>query len=148
MSPADTAICVFDRIRDGDLPAHLLVDQAEVLAFLDHRPLFAGHALVVPRSHLATLAELPPDLAATLFATARRVAAAQRQALGCQGTFVALNDVVSQSVPHVHLHVVPRSRGDGLRGFFWPRRRYTDAAEAAAVAARLREALEEGGPGD
>jgi histidine triad (HIT) family protein len=142
MSPATTPSCVFDRIRDGEVPAHLLIDQGDVLAFLDHRPLFAGHALVVPRRHLATLAELPPELASTIFATARRVAAAQRQALGCQGTFVALNDVVSQSVPHVHLHVVPRSRGDGLRGFFWPRGGYADAGEAAAVATQLREALE------
>lgn len=135
--------CVFDRIRDGELAADLILDEPEILAFLDHRPLFAGHALVIPRRHVATLAELAvlaPEMGATLFEAARRVAAAQREALGCQGTFLAINDVVSQSVPHVHLHVVPRTRGDGLRGFFWPRTRYAPG-EAAEVAARLRDAL-------
>jgi histidine triad (HIT) family protein len=132
---------VFDLIVAGDAPADLVVDEPDVVAFLDNRPLFAGHTLVVPRAHVATLAELAVGQAAGLFEVARRVAAAQRRALGCGGTFVALNDVVSQSVPHVHLHVVPRTRGDGLRGFFWPRGRYADAAESAAVAARLRAAL-------
>jgi histidine triad (HIT) family protein len=118
-----------------------VLDEPEILAFLDHHPLFPGHTLVVPRLHLATIAELPANLAAGLFDAARRVAAAQRVALGGQGTFLGLNDIVSQSVPHVHLHVVPRTRGDGLRGFFWPRARYADPADAAAVAAKLREAL-------
>jgi histidine triad (HIT) family protein len=136
-----SAACVFDRIRDGQLPAHLVLDEPDVLAFLDHHPLFVGHTLVVPRPHLATLAELPAEVAAALFAAARRIAAAQRQVLGSQGTFPALNDVVSQSVPHVHFHVVPRARGDGLRGFFWPRTRYASTEDAATLAARLRQAL-------
>jgi histidine triad (HIT) family protein len=137
--------CVFDRIRDGELAADMVLDEPDVLAFLDHHPLFPGHTLVVPRRHVATLAELTPELAAALLEASRRVAAAQRDALGSQGTFLALNDLVSQSVPHVHFHVVPRNRGDGLRGFFWPRSRYA-AGEAAEVAARLREALLAGGP--
>ena len=118
----------------------MVLDEPEILAFLDHRPLFAGHTLVIPRRHVATLAALTPGLDAALFEACRRIAAAQRDALGCQGTFLAINDVVSQSVPHVHFHVVPRTRGDGLRGFFWPRTRYAPG-EAAEMAARLREAL-------
>lgn len=132
--------CVFDRIRDGEVAADLVLDEPDVLAFLDHRPVFAGHTLVIPRRHVATMAELTPELAAALLEASRRVAAAQRHALGCQGTFLALNDVVSQSVPHVHLHVVPRTRGDGLRGFFWPRTRY-GPGESAEMAGRLRAAL-------
>jgi histidine triad (HIT) family protein len=115
----------------------LVLEEEDLLAFLDIRPLFPGHTLVVPRQHLATVADLPDDLAAALFAAGRRVAAAQRSALGCAGTFFAINDVVSQSVPHVHLHVVPRTRGDGLRGFFWPRTRYDGEAVAAALRAAL-----------
>ncbi len=111
------------------------------LAFLDHRPLFAGHTLVVPREHYPTLADLPEALAGPFFATARRVAAALPAAVGAEGSFLALNDVVSQSIPHVHLHVVPRRRKDGLRGFFWPRGRYDDADHAARVAASISAAL-------
>lgn len=119
----------------------MVLEEQDVLAFLDHRPLFPGHTLIVPRRHVATVGEMPDRLAAAIFAAGRRVAAAQRLALGCGGTFFALNDEVSQSVPHVHLHVVPRTRGDGLRGFFWPRTRYQDDAHAEAVAASLRAAL-------
>jgi histidine triad (HIT) family protein len=133
--------CVFDPIIAGDAPAHLVVDDADMVAFLDIRPVFAGHTLVVPRRHFATIDELPVELLGPLLAAGRRVAAAQRVALGCTGTWLALNDVVSQSVPHVHLHVVPRRPKDGLRGFFWPRTRYADDAEAAGVAASLRAAL-------
>jgi histidine triad (HIT) family protein len=133
--------CVFDSIVAGDSPAHLVLDEGEILAFLDVRPVFHGHSLVVPRQHWATLDELPADLMGPLLDAGRRVGAAQRAALGAEGTFFAFNDVVSQSVPHVHLHVVPRRKGDGLRGFFWPRHRYKDEAEAASVAASLRAAL-------
>lgn len=133
--------CVFDSIVAGDTPAHVVLDDGEILAFLDARPVFRGHSLVVPRQHWATLDELPADLLGPLLNAGRRVAAAQRVALGAAGTFFAFNDVVSQSVPHVHLHVVPRRKGDGLRGFFWPRQRYADDAEAASVAASLRSAL-------
>ncbi len=135
------AACLFDRIVAGELPAHVVLDEADIVAFLDHRPVFPGHALVVPRAHVPTLAELPETLLGPLLAAARRIAAAQRAALGNAGTWLALNDVVSQSVPHVHVHVVPRRPKDGLRGFFWPRGRYADDAEAAATAAAIRAAL-------
>ena len=117
-------------------------EQPDVLAFLDARPVFAGHTLVVPRVHYPTLADVPDDLSATLWATARQVAAAVRPALGADGAFLALNDEVSQSVAHVHIHVVPRRRKDGLRGFFWPRQRYASDAEAASIAAELQSALD------
>ena len=132
---------MFDDIIDGALPGHVVLDERDIVAFLDSRPVFDGHTLVVPRQHFATLAELPPGLLAPLMAAGRRVAAAQQVALGAEGAFFALNEIVSQSVPHVHLHVLPRRRGDGLRGFLWPRHRYSDAVEAEAVAAALRSAL-------
>lgn len=133
--------CVFDRIVDGTAPAHVVLDEPDLMAFLDQRPVFPGHTLVVTRHHWSGIGEVPLDLLGRLVDAGRRVAAAQRAALGAEGTFYGLNDVVSQSVPHVHLHVVPRRRKDGLRGFFWPRGRYADDAEAADVAARLRSAL-------
>ena len=138
MSPTD---CIFDQIATGARPAHVVLDEPDLMAFLDVRPVFEGHALVIPRRHAATITELPAALLGPLFEAGRRVAGAQRAALGADGTFFALNDVVSQSVPHVHLHVVPRRRGDGLRGFFWPRSRYPDEDAAEAVAEQLRGAL-------
>ncbi len=111
-----------------------------VVAFLDHRPVFKGHTLVIPVEHFDTLVELPSSLLAPLFGTAQRIAAAMQTAVGADGSFVAVNNVGSQSVPHVHVHVVPRSNGDGLRGFFWPRTTYAPG-EAEAYADRLRQAL-------
>lgn len=111
------------------------------MAFLDNRPVFDGHTLVVPRQHFAVLAETPDYLLGPLLEAGRRVAAAQASALGAQGSFFALNEVVSQSVPHVHLHVVPRRFGDGLRGFLWPRHSYSSDEVAAKMAARLRAAI-------
>ena len=143
----DEAECAFDLIEAGSTAAHIVLDEPGVLGFLDARPVFRGHTLVIPRRHWATIGELPADMIGPLFDAGRRVAAAQRTALGCDGTFVALNDVVSQSVPHVHLHVVPRSRGDGLRGFFWPRTKYQGEADAATVAAGIRAALPGPSPG-
>lgn len=119
----------------------MVLDEAELLGFLDVRPVFEGHTLVIPRRHIATVGDMPGRLLGPLLDAGRRVAAAQRQALGADGTFFALNDEVSQSVPHVHLHVIPRRRGDGLRGFFWPRSRYGDEADAERVADRLRATL-------
>jgi histidine triad (HIT) family protein len=139
--PVTNEGCVFDAIVDGSAPAHVVLDDGALLAFLDARPVFPGHTLVVPKEHWVTMADLPPALLGPLLEAGRQVAAAQRSALGAEGTFLAFNDVVSQSVPHVHLHVVPRRRGDGLRGFFWPRSRYSDQTEAAEIAARLRSAL-------
>jgi histidine triad (HIT) family protein len=133
--------CAFEPIIAGTAPAHVVVDDTDLIAFLDIRPVFPGHTLVVPRHHYPTVADLPAGLAALMWDTAARVAAAQRVALGAAGTFFGLNDIISQSVPHVHLHVVPRRPKDGLRGFFWPRQRYSSDAEAASTAAAIREAL-------
>lgn len=118
----------------------MLEDQT-CLAFLDHRPLFHGHCLLIPRAHHETLLDLPPELIGPLFAHARRLAGALESALGAQGSFVALNNRISQSVPHLHVHVVPRRHKDGLRGFFWPRTRYHDDAHLHATAERIRAAL-------
>lgn len=133
--------CVFCEIVAGRQPAHVVLDDAVTMAFLDTRPLFPGHTLLVPREHHETLADLPARLLAPYFARAQRLAGAMESTLGAAGSFVAMNNRVSQSVPHLHTHVVPRNRKDGLRGFFWPRGRYADDAEAAAMAARLRVGL-------
>lgn len=132
---------MFCDIVAGRVPADIVLADDEAVAFLDARPVFKGHLLVAPREHVATLADLPGPHVGPFFSRVQRVSAAMPAALGCQGTFVALNNVVSQSVPHLHVHVVPRTRGDGLRGFFWPRQRYASDAEAAEYAARLRGAL-------
>ncbi len=133
--------CLFCRIIAGDLPAHIVLADRAVVAFLDARPVFKGHVLAAPREHYETLADLPEDLAGPLFSRVRRLSAVMPQALGAQGSFVGLNNTVSQSVPHLHVHVVPRTRGDGLRGFFWPRQKYADDEEAAGFAQKLRDAL-------
>ncbi len=133
--------CVFCGIVAGEVPAFRVVDAPDGVAFLDTRPVFKGHLLVVPRPHLVTLADLPPDSVAGYFGLVRRLAIAVEAGLGAGGTFVAINTKVSQSVPHLHTHVVPRTKGDGLRGFFWPRTRYADDAEATSYADRIRTAL-------
>jgi histidine triad (HIT) family protein len=132
--------CVFCRIIAGEVPAHLVLDDEEFVAFLDARPVFKGHVLVVPRRHYVTLADLPVPAVGPLFERVRLLSAAIPAALGAQGTFVALNNVVSQSVPHLHVHVVPRTKGDGLRGFFWPRGRYASEEEASQYARRIADA--------
>ena len=116
-------------------------ETAVCLAFLDYRPVFPGHCLVIPKQHYETLAELPRDLLAPLFAEAQQVSRAVETALGAEGSFVAINNKVSQSVPHLHVHVVPRRRKDGLRGFFWPRQSYRDETHMAEVRDLLRQAL-------
>jgi histidine triad (HIT) family protein len=136
--------CVFCRIAAGTAQALLVCQDEKTLAFLDHRPLFPGHCLLVPRLHVETLADLPGDLLQPLFGVAQRLTTALEQALGAQGSFVAINNRVSQSVPHLHVHVVPRRAKDGLRGFFWPRQRYENAAAMERVRAVLAEALEAG----
>ncbi|MEU4550880.1 HIT family protein [Micromonospora violae] len=133
--------CVFCGIVRGEVPAFRVADTPDGVAFLDTRPVFKGHVLVVPRVHLVTLAELPADLLPDYFAMVQRLAVAVETALGAGGTFVAMNNKVSQSVPHLHTHVVPRTRGDGLRGFFWPRTRYADDTEAQTYADRVATAL-------
>jgi histidine triad (HIT) family protein len=134
--------CRFCDITSGTLPAHTVLAEARVVAFLDARPVFKGHVLVVPRQHYVTLADLPGELIGPFFRTVQRISVALPAALGAQGTFVAMNNIVSQSVPHLHTHVVPRTKGDGLRGFFWPRQRYASDAEAADYATRIRAAIE------
>jgi len=136
-----TPACKFCQIIAGEIPATFVFDTDEVVAFLDHRPLFPGHTLVLPREHVETLADLPPDRVGLFFRQVQRMEAAVRTAMEAQGSFVAENNVVSQSVPHLHVHVVPRRRKDGLRGFFWPRTRYASNGEMAEVAARITERL-------
>jgi histidine triad (HIT) family protein len=136
-----TAGCKFCQIIAGEIPAHFVLDTDEVVAFLDHRPLFPGHTLVLPRGHVETLADVDEQRVGPFFRAVQRVEAAVRTAMEAQGSFVAENNVVSQSVPHLHVHVVPRRRKDGLRGFFWPRTKYAGEAQAAAVAAGIRERL-------
>ena len=136
------ADCVFCGIVSGRTAAEVVLDRDDFVGFLDTRPLFPGHVLLVPREHVETLPDLPASLRDGFLAAAQDLAVAVKDALGAQGSFVAMNNTVSQSVPHLHLHVVPRTKGDGLRGFFWPRTTYADG-EAAACAARLRAALED-----
>ena len=134
------ATCTFCQIIAGDLPAERVLETDDLVAFLDARPVFKGHVLLVPREHVETLPDLPAVLRDPFLDSAQRIAVAVKDALGAQGSFVAINNTVSQSVPHLHLHVVPRTKGDGLRGFFWPRTKYADG-EATAYAQRLRDAL-------
>lgn len=134
---ADDLVC---RIVRGESDAAVVLRTPELIGFLDHRPVFKGHVLLSPVQHVDTLLDLPTAVMVPLLAGAQRVAAALGAALGCQGTFVAMNNVVSQSVPHLHLHVVPRTKGDGLKGFFWPRTRYAEG-ELTSYADRIRAAL-------
>lgn len=133
--------CAFCAIVAGEASAHVVFEDGATLAFLDNRPLFPGHSLLVPREHREAIWDLPDDLLARIFANARALAVAIREATGSEGAFVAANNVVSQSVPHFHVHVVPRNRKDGLRGFFWPRGRYGSDAEATEYASRIAAAL-------
>jgi histidine triad (HIT) family protein len=151
MSPsADGAAgagCVFCAIVRGEAHAHVVAETDTTLAFLDRTPLFPGHTLLVPRAHHVTLPDLPVELVEPLFTEARRLAAAMPVAFGAAGSFVALNNIVSQSVPHLHVHVVPRNRKDGLKGFFWPRTKYRDDDHMAETAATLRAALDSAASG-
>jgi histidine triad (HIT) family protein len=135
--------CVFCKIVEGRHEAPLVYEDAETLAFLDHRPLFFGHTLVIPRRHVETLADLPAELIPAVFSSAQLVARAIESGLGAGGTFVAINNRVSQSVPHLHVHVVPRNPKDGLRGFFWPRTRYDSPETLRRVQEALRNAIAE-----
>ena len=134
--------CLFCSIAVGDTEAAVVWSDDDFAAFLDFRPVFKGHVLLVPRQHVVTLPDLPASLREPFLAATQRLAAAMVDGLGAQGSFVAINNTVSQSVPHLHCHVVPRTKGDGLRGFFWPRTKYADASDRDAWAARLRAALE------
>lgn len=132
---------MFCAILREEEPAFTVLDEPDVVAFLDVRPVFKGHTLVVPRTHYETLTDTPSAALQTVMLAAQRLAAAVVDGLGAQGSFVAMNNVVSQSVPHLHVHVVPRTKGDGLRGFFWPRTRYADDSEAQSYAGRVSAVL-------
>lgn len=134
--------CVFCAIVEGSVPAHVVLDEPQVVGFLDTRPVFKGHVLIAPREHVATLPDVSPELLPVVMGAAQRVARAVVEGLGSQGSFVAVNNVVSQSVPHLHVHVVPRRRGDGLRGFFWPRGRYESPAAMEEIRARIAGVLD------
>jgi len=133
--------CRFCAIVTGAAPAEVVLDDGVCVGFLDIRPLFKGHVLLVPRTHVETLADLPADLVGPLFARARSLAGVMESGLGAAGSFVALNNRVSQSVPHLHVHIVPRNRKDGLRGFFWPRTTYDDDTDIAHWGRQVRDAL-------
>jgi histidine triad (HIT) family protein len=134
--------CPFCRIAGGAEASHVVFEDERTLAFLDKRPLFPGHALLIPREHHETLADLPGELLGPLFAAAQLLSRAIPEAMEKPGSFVALNNVVSQSVPHLHVHVVPRQRKDGLRGFFWPRSKYASEEQMAETAATVRATVD------
>jgi len=135
--------CRFCQIIAGDERAHVVFEGEQTLAFLDNRPLFPGHSLLVPRDHYETLGDLPDELIEPLFDAARLLSVAIPKAMKKPGSFVAMNNVVSQSVPHLHVHVVPRKPKDGLRGFFWPRTKYESEDQMREVAQRVRKAAEQ-----
>lgn len=130
--------CTFCQIEQGELEGFVVLEGGETLGFLDTHPLFPGHTLLIPRQHYETLPDLPSELLAPMMADAQLLARAMVEGLGAEGSFVAINNRVSQSVPHLHIHVVPRSAKDGLRGFFWPRTQYEDEAHTLATQQRLR----------
>ena len=134
--------CAFCRVVNGELPAAIVFQDEVALAFLDHRPLFPGHCLLVPRQHVETLTDLPKELIAPFFSSAQLLAGAVEQALDAEGTFVAMNNRVSQSVPHLHVHIVPRRRKDGLKGFFWPRKKYFSEEEMLQTQEAIRSAID------
>jgi histidine triad (HIT) family protein len=138
-----STICVFCEILQGARAAHVVFEDAHSVAFLDQRPLFPGHCLLVPRQHHETLPDLPPELIGPLFGNARLLTRAVEDAMRAEGVFVAINNRVSQSVPHLHIHVVPRRRKDGLRGFFWPRGKYEGDEDAVAARDAIRAAVAE-----
>lgn len=148
MQPVDqphSRSCAFCRVLAGEIPAYVVYEDEQTFALLDHRPLFPGHCLVIPRGHYPTLPELPGELVERLFRVVRLLARAVPQAMGAEGSFVAINNRVSQSVPHLHVHVVPRRRGDGLRNFFWPRQRYASEEEMARTRDAIRAAIASAG---
>lgn len=135
------ARCVFCEIAAGDVPAQIVWRGEHALAFLDHRPLFPGHLLLIPSAHIGTLADLPAEQVGPLFQAVQKLELAVEAALAAEGTFIAVNNRVSQSVPHLHVHIVPRSKGDGLKGFFWPRHAYESEEQLRETAEKIRRAL-------
>jgi histidine triad (HIT) family protein len=147
VAAASADACLFCGIASGAVPAHVVLANDVAVAFLDARPVFKGHVLVIPRGHVETLADLPGEEVGPYFERVQAIARAVEEGLGAAGTFVAMNNRISQSVPHLHAHVVPRNRKDGLRGFFWPRVKYAGDAEAESYAIKIRKALD-GGPAE
>ena len=135
------AECLFCRIVSGELPATVVYEDENAMAFLDHRPLFPGHTLLVPRQHVETLGDLDKKLVGPYFEAAQLLARAVEAAMDAEGTFVAMNNRVSQSVPHLHVHIVPRRKKDGLKGFFWPRTKYTSDEEMEEVQSKIAASL-------
>ena len=135
--------CLFCGIINGEVTAAIVFEDDVSIAFLDHRPLFRGHCLLVPRSHFETLSDLPDELVAPIFQNVQLLTRAVETAMAAQGSFVAMNNRVSQSVPHLHVHIVPRKKGDGLKGFFWPRTKYANEAEMLEVKETIRAAATE-----
>ena len=133
--------CLFCAIAGGLEPAEIVYQDEQAVAFLDHRPLFPGHVLLVPRRHIVTLADLPESDTASFFETVKRLETAVERGMEADGSFIAINNIVSQSVPHLHVHIVPRRRKDGLKGFFWPRLPYRDEAHLKETAEKIRAAL-------
>lgn len=141
MSSQETGNCLFCKIVRGELQSHVVFEDDVSLAFLDHRPLFPGHVLLIPREHHETLIELSNALIAPLFKAARLLAHAMEDGLQAEGSFIGINNRISQSVPHLHVHIVPRRRHDGLKGFFWPRHPYKDREAMVAVQKTLQDAI-------
>ncbi|MBI3934248.1 MAG: HIT family protein [Acidobacteria bacterium] len=137
------APCEFCKVASGESPSEIVWDDEVSLAFLDRRPLFPGHCLLIPKAHYATLADLPPDLLPPFFSAVQLLAQAVERAMRAEGSFVALNNRMSQSVPHLHVHIVPRRKKDGLKGFFWPRQTYKDAEAMRQAAKAIRSAVAE-----
>jgi histidine triad (HIT) family protein len=136
------ADCTFCRIVSGDTAAPMVLEDNLAVAFLDHRPLFPGHMLLIPRAHVETLLDLPDEQVGPLFSTAKLLARALEEALGAEGSFIAVNNRISQSVPHLHVHIVPRRKKDGLKGFFWPRSKYADDEQMESVRVALHDAVQ------
>jgi histidine triad (HIT) family protein len=133
--------CLFCDIVAGKIPAEIVWRSEDAVAFLDHRPLFPGHVLLIPAAHIETLADLPPQQVGPLFQAVQKLGSAVERALEAEGTFIAVNNRVSQSVPHLHIHIVPRRKGDGLKGFFWPRRKYDNEEHLRETAEKIRQAI-------
>ena len=143
LKPVFDPNCAFCKIVRGIVPCHKVFEDDLSLGFLDHRPLFAGHTLFITKSHIETLFDLPESLVGALFSNVQLLSRAIMQGMEAEGSFVAINNRVSQSVPHFHVHIVPRRKGDGMKGFFWPRRAYKDAQEIAATLRALHSAIAE-----
>jgi histidine triad (HIT) family protein len=134
--------CKFCAIASKAVPSSVVFEDPISIAFLDHRPLFPGHVLLIPKQHFETLADLPANLLDPFFGNVQLLAGAVERGMQAEGTFVAINNKVSQSVPHLHVHIVPRKKGDGLRGFFWPRQKYKDEDQMRQVRAAIVAATE------